>query len=47
LENGMAYRFDVNGKTYTGNSRNTKLKPGDTILVKYVSDFPQINEEVD
>ena len=38
-----SYEFIVKGKKYKADSRNEKLKIGDTVLVKYVSFFPSFS----
>lgn len=46
-EYSYSYQFEVNGKTYTGDSKDSKFKPLDTILVKYVTENPALNEPVE
>lgn len=37
------YVFEVQGKTYKGNSQDSKYKVGDSILVRYVTSDPSQN----
>lgn len=39
-----SYLFTVNGKEYKGNAHDSKLTIGDTVEVKYNSDYPSINK---
>ncbi|QNH60578.1 hypothetical protein [Hymenobacter sediminicola] len=40
------YSFAVNSQTYSGDSRDPGKQPGDTILIRYVVEKPEINEPV-
>lgn len=42
-----SYQFEVNGKSYTGDTHDSQLDIGDTILVRYASDYPIFNETED
>jgi len=46
-EYSYSYKFEVNGKVYIGDSRNSKFKPLDTILIKYVLENPSFNEPLE
>ncbi|SEG58813.1 hypothetical protein SAMN05421847_2824 [Halpernia humi] len=37
------YSFNLNGKTYTGDSQSSNYKIGDTIKVIYIKSVPSIN----
>jgi hypothetical protein len=38
-----SYRFTVNGKSYTNNAHDPKLKVGDSVEIEYVKDWPVLN----
>lgn len=38
-----SYEFVVNGKIYTEDSHDDKLKVGDSVLVKYVPSYPSFS----
>ncbi|WP_425489798.1 DUF3592 domain-containing protein [Hymenobacter citatus] len=39
----FSYSFRVNGRDYTGNSRNPIYKIGDTVKVRYIPHNPEYN----
>jgi hypothetical protein len=39
-----SYRFSVSGKTYEGDTRESNLRVGDSLIVRYVSEKPEYNE---
>lgn len=39
-----SYEFTINGKNYTGDSHDSRLKIGDSIEVQYVKDSPGFNK---
>ena len=39
-----SYQFEINGKSYTGNSHNKELRIGDTIEIEYAKDYPSLNK---
>ena len=45
-EFSYSYSFMQKGKIYTGNSHNTTLKIGDTIIIAYNKDNPEINKNL-
>lgn len=42
----FSYKFEVNGKTYKGDSNNMTIHIGDTIEIIYNKDNPNINRSV-
>lgn len=41
-----SYRFSLNGKEYRGNTRDTDLRVGDSLTIKYVPENPEYNEPI-
>lgn len=41
-----SYSFNVNGKTYTGDSHDQTLKVGDSVEIEYNKNYPSINKPV-
>jgi hypothetical protein len=46
-EFAYSYQFTLNDKTYKASSLNSKLKIGDTIIVRYLKSDPSLNLPVD
>ena len=44
LDFSYSYQFEINGKTYTGDSHDPSLKIGDTIEIEYVKDSPSLTK---
>jgi hypothetical protein len=42
-ETTYSYEFIVNGTTYRNNSHDTQVRPGDTVEVEYVKNWPSLN----
>lgn len=42
-----SYQFEVDGKSYIGDSLDPKFDIGDTVLVRYANDYPVFNEPWD
>lgn len=40
----LSYQFLIDGRTYKGNTNNSKFYVGDSVLVKYIKSDPSINE---
>jgi hypothetical protein len=45
-DHAYSFMFVVDGESYTGNSNNSKLKPGDSIEVVYVKSSPRLNKSL-
>jgi hypothetical protein len=43
-EFSYSYEFTVNGLSYTNNTHDTQVKPGDTVEVEYVKKLPSLNK---
>lgn len=42
-EFSYSYSFEIDGTIYKGNSNDSSLKFGDTILIEYVNFYPSFN----
>ena len=38
-----SYQFVINGRNYSGNAHDTRLKVGDTVEIEYNKDHPSVN----